>query len=367
LSSVKPIIVLSDLHFGEDDATLGVGPSTSPESEERVNVLADQLEALGPLDELVLLGDIFELWTASFARAHREAACFLARMGSLPLERIVYLPGNHDHHLLIEHIELEDAARVRRGEAPQREYLPHRQYADSFLEGLLPPAARDKLVVKYPDHVRTFNGKRLVFHHGHHLATLRGGDLFSTGPLFIIERLEGVGLSLLTRKELEKGSTIFYEMMYSAALGEGTRTRMNEIWDWIQFRQRDWRALRRLVLRRLGFPSSENVRGTERMDIECFEGPARWLFRLMAEEGSLEGAPDCYIFGHTHRSGIYRIPASETEGSPAFYLVNSGCWLVEPAKENREHVNTLVVIGEEVGIYRLEGGELRLKDSVPLG
>ena len=68
----KPVVVISDTHFGEDMATLG---ATTHDVTRRAPAAATlaylfrALEQLGPLDEIVLLGDIWEMWGAPFALA----------------------------------------------------------------------------------------------------------------------------------------------------------------------------------------------------------------------------------------------------------------------------------------------------------
>ena len=366
----KPVVVISDTHFGEPQATLGSvssDPSHRRESARRLDVLIDSLAALGPLDEIVLLGDIWEMWGTSFRLSQQDAAMFIERLCALPAERLVYLPGNHDYHLLVQHVEFEQMMRLSRGEPLPSRYRPQHVFTDSFLRGVLPPGAGEHFIVKYPDHRRVIAGRHVVFHHGHHLATLRGGDLFAAFPMFILKRLEGVGMPTLTREELERGVSIFYEMVYAGSLGDRMAPRLQEYWAHIQTWKRWWLwSLLGWMRARLRQASSLRDRGTPYMDVERFREAARWLMRLMAAEaGESFFPPDIYVFGHTHRSGLTAVPLDNERRM--LHLVNSGCWLVEPHKRNTDHVNTLVIInGDHVGVYKLTQDGLRLREAVQL-
>ncbi len=366
----KPIVVISDTHFGEPQATLGsvsADPLQRRDASRRLDTLIDSLAALGPLDEIVLLGDIWEMWGTSFRLAQQDAAMFLERLCALPAERIVYLPGNHDYHLLVQHVEFEQMTRLSQGEPLPSRYRPQHVYTESFLRGALPHAAGERLIVKYPDHRRVIDGRHVVFHHGHHLSTLRGGDLFAAFPMFILKRLEGVGMPTLTREELERGVSIFYEMVYAGSLGDRTAPRLQEYWAHIQTWKRWWLwSLLGWMRARLRQASSLRDRGTPYMDVERFREAARWLMRLMAAEaGSGFIPPDIYVFGHTHRSGLTSVPLDSSR--KMMHLVNSGCWLVEPHKRNTDHVNTLVIIdSSHAGVYKLTQAGLRLREAIQL-
>jgi UDP-2,3-diacylglucosamine pyrophosphatase LpxH len=303
------------------------------------------------------------MWGSSFSLARRESEPFLTRLCALPAERIVYLPGNHDYHLLVQHIEGEQIEYLRRGETPPRRYRTQHIYPDSFLSSLLPSEARDRFTVYYPDYTRYIGGQRVLFHHGHHLATLRGGDLFASFPMFILKQLEGVGIPTLTREDLERGVSIFYEMMYAASLGDRTSTRLNAWWSRVQRWKRWWLwAVLGRVRERLRRSSSVHERGTPQMDIGRFRDATRWLIRLMALDDPTFTPPDILVFGHTHRSGIAQVPL---DPSGQLHLVNAGCWFVEPTKRNTDHVNTLAILNSaHVGVYKLGDHGLEAREIV---
>lgn len=51
-------------------------------------------------DEVVLLGDIFDLWRVRPEKAIRDSVHFLKSLYDMDL-KIRYVVGNHDHHLVV--------------------------------------------------------------------------------------------------------------------------------------------------------------------------------------------------------------------------------------------------------------------------
>lgn len=339
----KKILVISDTHFGEGDAMLA--------SRERVDRLIEWLEAQGDFQEIVLLGDIWELWTASFQEATAESHYLLERLAALPAGRIVYLPGNHDHHLLVQHQLVEQIQALRDDRALEVPAHTQREFEDSHLSRLLPVSARARFLVSYPDYFTTIGEHPLVFHHGHHTSLLHSGpSLFSSAPRFILQRLEEVGLHDMRRSDLELASTIFFEAMYAASLGRQTRRKMNAAWDrLLTFREHvTW--LVGLMLRPLQRWVLSRERGTPEQEVNRY-APAATRSLALAE-GELERPILCdgYFFGHTHRAGIGH--SVDVRGAPMI-LANAGTWLHEPSKRNDSSEGTFLLISAEgVFLYR---------------
>lgn len=92
------IIVVSDVHLAEK--------ADDPKVEEDDKKFADFLDyiASGPLKdggELVLLGDIFDLWRRDFVNALMESEPIVSRLIDLGKKvGIHYVVGNHDYHML---------------------------------------------------------------------------------------------------------------------------------------------------------------------------------------------------------------------------------------------------------------------------
>jgi len=85
-------IVVSDLHLGEE-----VGEATFA-GQTKIEAFAQELEALGEIEELILLGDILELALAPLSQVTEQMAALFQRIYEIP-KKIVYVPGNHDHHI----------------------------------------------------------------------------------------------------------------------------------------------------------------------------------------------------------------------------------------------------------------------------
>jgi UDP-2,3-diacylglucosamine pyrophosphatase LpxH len=359
-----PIVVFSDLHFGERGALLR-GGSADPAGRARVDALYRWLTARGPFEALIFLGDIWDLWFASFAEAREQGNYALRKLSGVPARRLVYVPGNHDHHVLVQHQLLEQITALRDDHAVEVLAHSQREYTDSFLAPLFSGASRDRLLVAYPDHVIEYGGCRLVFHHGHHTAILREGlGLFSFVPRFILERWEGIGMQEMTRSDVELAATIFFEMVYAASLSAKTRARIHKaLGHWLVWTGR-WSAVWGWLLRRLRLVSSEAVRGTSAFDVEFFREATTRVLELAAKEHGGTYPCDVYVFGHTHRAGITTTRGPDGE----VIVVNSGCWLYEPRKDNRENEGTFVLIdSEQIGIYfQAPDLSITLQKAVPL-
>jgi UDP-2,3-diacylglucosamine pyrophosphatase LpxH len=364
-----PIAVFSDLHFGDMDALLGVrgDPKHDAAALRRIESLRQWLGARAPLGAMVLLGDIWDLWQSSFQDARREGTPALHALTGVPCERIIYLPGNHDHHLLVQHQLLDQIVAMNDDD---RDFGPlaitQRDYTQSYLAPLFAPEARDRLLVTYPDYMMEYAGRRLVFHHGHHTTILREGrGIFSFVPRIILHRLEGVPMAQITRSDVELASQIFFEMMYAVSQGARTRQRLNSAWDrYLNLTRRfggGWRGL----LRRLRLISSESIRGTSAFDVYSFRHPVERMLQLAAAEHDGDYPCDIYIFGHTHRAGV--VTHEETLVGDVV-VVNSGGWLYEPTKDNRQNEGTFLLIEpSQLGLYfQAPDGTITLRAALPL-
>ena len=90
------IAVVSDTHFGDDLCTL-VRPGPDGGPAELGPGYAALRRAVGPVDYLVLLGDIIDLSVASDEEAYGAAKAFFTALQRDGLAReLVYVPGNHD-------------------------------------------------------------------------------------------------------------------------------------------------------------------------------------------------------------------------------------------------------------------------------
>ena len=89
------IIAISDMHFGDETQLLN--------DRQLVDRFTEVLSGRGPVEELVLLGDLLDLWVKTLVPAIREGRRFIEGIAGLDnVEKIVYVPGNHDHQVFMD-------------------------------------------------------------------------------------------------------------------------------------------------------------------------------------------------------------------------------------------------------------------------
>jgi UDP-2,3-diacylglucosamine pyrophosphatase LpxH len=237
-------LVISDTHFGA-----WTGRDLLAE-ERYLERLAPALEGL---DELIFLGDLFDFLFGSVADAVGAADGLLQLIAEkLAGKRLVFLAGNHDHHLV--HREAEDRleAALASGGSPAVTGAPGPRYFQAFLERKLPGV---EVAIAYP----TYSFAGVLCTHGHYLdphARLAG----SRGNRLLTRTLWGIATGgpeePKTIEDYESVITLLTEWLYIAAqMPHGTHAQQNV-----------FRAAQRLgrVGSLLGLP----VRGAKRLAAE---------------------------------------------------------------------------------------------------
>ena len=190
MRQLKSAIVMSDLHLGRPSSYFCSDHSAFAANRKAILNL---LQQVGAQDELILNGDIMELSLAGWKEVGRELAEFfnlLAEAG--PYQRIVYVPGNHDHHfwrLLVEKILLLHNVENKNALPDIDEYpfcfvdqkFSSRDY-DVIMNHFWPAgSAMPEMVIKYPHHLLQVKGRPLgrpateqtyLITHGHFLEDL---------------------------------------------------------------------------------------------------------------------------------------------------------------------------------------------------
>ncbi|WP_456432669.1 hypothetical protein [Thermosulfuriphilus sp.] len=189
-------ICLSDLHLGEEDGLLTnlypgqdrVDPQRpSPVLKALSLCLGELVEASDEPPSLIILGDGLELALSSLDQAamvfERLLEVFFVENGPL-FKEIIYLPGNHDHHIWEVAREVQYADYVARSLSPgpslpqpwhhsrMLAQKPYHLVRPVFLEALIRrfESLKDlSLKVAYPNFaLLDSKGRRIVcFHHGH--------------------------------------------------------------------------------------------------------------------------------------------------------------------------------------------------------
>ena len=103
MSRISSAIVLSDLHLGIEMSYLY---SNDEKFKRNSLALKTLLVELGPQDEVILLGDFLELAIGSLDEVYQDARKFFSILSETgPYKRIMFIPGNHDHHFWRELVE----------------------------------------------------------------------------------------------------------------------------------------------------------------------------------------------------------------------------------------------------------------------
>ncbi len=301
-------------------------------------VRAPLLTALGGCDRLVLLGDVLELRHGPLHEATAAARQPLTEIGAAlgPDAEVVILAGNHDHYL----VHAWSQRRAAGGPAPALgsesavDWVPGDPL--QALVGMLAPA---RVRAAYPG---VWLRPDVWATHGHYL------DLHMTVPT--IERLgAGVmrrivapaGAGPTAAEDYEAILTPIYGWLHAiaqgAARGRGSGLQGGSV--------KGWEALtgpgsRRGLRRRAtaaAWPlliAALNRAGLGPLRPELSGAALRRSgLRSMGEVADRLGVTTAHvIFGHTHRAGpLPENDATEWATLGGARLINSGCWVSEPA------------------------------------
>jgi UDP-2,3-diacylglucosamine pyrophosphatase LpxH len=359
-------LVISDTHFG---AWTGRDLLREEFFLER---LAPQLEGL---DELIFLGDLFDFLFGSLGEAVESAGGLLDLIAAkMPGKRLVFLAGNHDHHLVHRDAENRLEAELAAGAVPGAETSPAVEppgpaFFQAFLEARLPGV---EVEIAYPTY--SFGG--VLCTHGHYLdphARMSGsrGSQLLTRTLWAIAA--GGPEEPDCIEDYESVTTLLTEWLYIAAqMPHGTHAQQNV-----------FRAAQRAG--RLGSTLALPVRGARRLvdDVRSrsgagagrlpsndhFEAVVRDEAARQAREQPLAGPPfsrpiypeptvisrsdptehaleafaqvvanlgwdrevEQIVFAHTHQP-LTDVRSSQS-GTTRYW--NSGCWIYEPELGSR--------------------------------
>jgi UDP-2,3-diacylglucosamine pyrophosphatase LpxH len=359
-------LVISDTHFG----------AWTGRDLLREEFFLERLEPqLDGIDELIFLGDLFDFLFGSLGEAVDSSGGLLALIAAkLPGRRLVFLAGNHDHHLVHRDAENRLEAELATGAVPGDEAAPPVEppgpaFFQSFLERRLPGV---EVEIAYP----TYSFAGVLCTHGHYLdphARMSGsrGSRLLTRALWAIAA--GGPEEPTCIEDYESVTTLLTEWLYVAAqMPHGTHAQQNV-----------FRAAQRAA--RVGSTLALPVRGARRLTEELrsrgvgvgagpgngplpssehFEAVVRDEAARQAREQPLAGPPfsrpiypeptvisrsdptehaleafaqvvanlgwdreaQQIVFAHTHQP--LADVRSTREGSTRYW--NSGCWIYEP-------------------------------------
>jgi UDP-2,3-diacylglucosamine pyrophosphatase LpxH len=272
-------LIISDTHFGLDSSTL-----KSPEKVDQL--LREVWEFEGGCDDVVLLGDILDFWRVRPENAVKEAIPLLKRL-SLENLKVRYVVGNHDHHLVVQKQEAEFMERAARGDLFPV-YIPSIRWRRTFC-GI-------DIEMLYPTYWARCCQRSILFTHGHHL------DGIQNYTLQLVEKLRRLSGEEFLPSDLEMMMTYAYEGLYrSACIGE-----------MVSFENSIWKASGLLQRINAGVFSNQHRASAE--------GQYEAILNFIRERNL--GRIDCFIYGDTHRPGIF-----QRNGGPL--VVNAGSFTRE--------------------------------------
>lgn len=323
------IVVISDTHFGDQTQMLA--------DREQVDRFIGVLGGRGEISELVLLGDLLDLWTKTLVPALADARYFIEAISKLEnVGRVVYVPGNHDHQMFMDAFHLEVDVRVMQGDLTIPLFMPARFYGDTIISGLASHKTHVEFQMVYPFIVREVGGREVVLTHGHHLdfysASFGWVKTFWLGRHIIKKRNRKA-----TLHDIEMANIPFCGAMSVAPWVPELVTEGLRYYRVISFFARMFRSRRMQQS-----PLRDSLIKENYDEIEGF-------LPLIGHP-----APACFIFGHTHRPGIGRIPGT------GMLVANSGAWT--RGDDDKVPAKTWVEIDPDgtVRLFRLAGREPEL-------
>lgn len=197
-------LVISDSHLG---AWTGDDLLVYPWARE---ALRPELERA---DEVVLLGDFLDLLFATIEHAFERADGLVELLAqTLPGKRLVWLAGNHDHHILVR--RLEAVIELRIATAKPYDELRERWHASFFFGAFLRRRlAHTEIQIAYPSH----RIGEVVLSHGHYL----DGEVRGSVPNRLLQggfwRLAGGHKRTPTIEDYEAALLPLTELLFAAA------------------------------------------------------------------------------------------------------------------------------------------------------
>jgi UDP-2,3-diacylglucosamine pyrophosphatase LpxH len=359
-------LVISDTHFG----------AWTGRDLLREDFFLERLApALDGIDEVILLGDLFDFLFGSVADAVDASSGLLKLMAEkLPGKRFVFLSGNHDHHLVHRDEENQLEAALARGETLRPDggaihEPPGPGFFQSFLEARLPGV---EIEIAYP----TYSFAGVLCTHGHYLdphARMAGsrGSRLLTRTLWAIAA--GGPEEPTCEADYESVTTLLTEWLYIAAqMPHGTHAQQN-VFSAAQRAGRvvekagaPVRGARRVAARvrdrtegdTVGLPSEQHFddvvadEAARQAREQPLAGPPASrpqypeptvLTRSSPTEHALEAFSEVVanlgydkeaekmVFAHTHQP-LDDVRA--TKGTTRYW--NSGCWIYEPDLSSRQ-------------------------------
>lgn len=314
-------VVVSDLHIGSIDSTF-----SSSTGEEVLKQFCRELKDTDTVETLILLGDVFDFWDENLFKSLKMASSFFEEISRIT-DKIVYIPGNHDHHSLILCKEMQLINEMEKGTIPEFSFQDILKYEfpkkdpgfieTHFLNGFLSTSEDVHIQVYYPEYSYRWRGKDVLFRHGHYLDS----GLFKVMP-YLYEHLGG---RIIHERDFETVNTPVYEFLYYCGSIREINDFYKRAYNWI------YKMTQKFYKR-----SKHKAIADRKEDIQRFFS--------MFKKGNF---PDILVFGHTHVAGRETLDTMD--------VFNSGCWVSE---KNIPLQNTYVVIADDIEVRQVLKGKV---------
>ncbi len=413
------LVCLSDLHLGEEDSLLTNAEDSSRSSpvlrmlSECLAEILQRNEPSAPKPALILAGDVLELALCPTQRALVAFEQFLWTVMPPHSELfgdIVYLPGNHDHHMWQSAREaqyLNYLSRLAPGEAMEAPWDTTKVVMDlagkdRLVNGAVTAIARRlpnlrerslEILTAYPNFGIREGRRAVVFHHGHFIEPAY--RLFSTLACLVFPEQKLPQDVYTLEKENSSWIDFFWstlgscgriggdiESIFEASADERSLHRLTDTLAQSIAREYPvpkWmpRFLRELVLKAALQEAARGVAtGLERrqatgdtpLSQEAARGLRWYVDELLKRQFEVEmgSVPDslAFVLGHTHKPFV--------ECSNGACVLNTGGWVVDAPQAQPLHGGAAILVGEDLAAVSLrcynEGSyDMRVEEPVPAG
>ncbi|MCW2953908.1 MAG: hypothetical protein JWQ48_3078 [Conexibacter sp.] len=331
-------LVISDLHLG---AWTGDDLLAYDWARE---LLRPELERA---DELVLLGDMLDLLFSTMEHAFERADGLMGLLAeTLAGKRVVWLAGNHDHHILVRRLAALVELRIATGkpDAELLDELSERFYFEAFMRRRLPDT---ELVISYPTH----RVGEVLLSHGHYL----DGEVRGSLPNRLLQggfwRIAGGRTPNPTIEDYEASMVPLTELLFvEAQLPKGAAAeqriqadvrRLGQIVAAITAPERELARAGRALLRRargarpLPVPAGDFPLGSAIAPGSPAMPALRAFARVCRNLGWSREATSL-VFAHTHQplAGVRPDDDAGAGGAGDARYWNTGSWIYEPPADS---------------------------------
>lgn len=327
---MSKIVVMSDIHFGLEECSIGVPTNGSLVAKKKKNVerLINSFSKEGDIEEVILLGDIFDLNFSNFHNSLKVSEYFFDRLKKIA-RKITYIPGNHDHAFWLLHVYWDQIIKKLNAASPEEishdfkftEYLYTGR--DTFLSNVFKNPRN--LTVTYPFMRKDINGKRYLFTHGHFI---EGTDMIEKIYTKTVGKLLNQILDV-EHKNIDQLEIVTSPLHVTANL------------------------LGQIERGRCGLRDKNDIvtkfSWGEKHDIDSLQNEIKKFLSYAGQIGAnwAHEALHYFIFGHTHSAGINHNTCSFNKN---LISINAGCWL---ERDSGQTIGEFVIIDSSQSQPRL--------------